>query len=92
MIILAALAAVNEPKEIEIAKEEEKDDSKIIESTETAKDDKEDKEIKMETDESTNDEPSKTVEPDIVDLEPPQETQEVCIIDIQIHVYKVTYL
>ena len=77
MIILAALAAVNEPKEIEIAKEEEKDDSKIIESTETAKDDKEDKEIKMETDESTNDEPSKTVEPDIVDLEPPQETQEV---------------
>ena len=77
MIILAALAAVNEPKEIEIEKEEEKDDSKIIESTETAKDDKEDKEIKMETDESTNDEPSKTVEPDIVDLEPPQETQEV---------------
>jgi len=73
----AALAAVNEPKEIEIEKEEEKDDSKIIESTETAKDDKEDKEIKMETDESTNDEPSKTVEPDIVDLEPPQETQEV---------------
>ena len=77
MIILAALAAVNEPKEIEIEKEEEKDDSKIIESTETAKDDKEDKEIKMETDESTNDEPSKIVEPDIVDLEPPQETQEV---------------
>ena len=52
-----------------------------MESTEAAKDDTEDKEIKMETDESTNDEPATTVEPDVVDLEPPQEPQEVCSVD-----------